>query len=314
MLSDVNGNSRVVYEACLQSDNNNLSTTCSPTNAAGDAFNIPGVGAPWPISRCPEGDFRNRWCSHGTHVAGIAAGRAGAFNGMAPLANIASFQVFTPFGSSFGIYDADLLGSVAHAASTWGIQNGHQPYIINMSLGGAPTSVPSSTATWINHDQFAASLTTLTGAGIPVIAAMGNQGRRSAMDTPASVNGVIKVGALINNNVSNQFSDFSNRVNPIYWGNETILFAPGGSTGAGINSSAAYTTTNYTTIEGTSQATPHISGLYAMLKSFAPTASISDVTNFIKTAPLVYNVTDNACPPNVVSCLDTVTVSGIRLP
>ncbi|HKX84630.1 MAG TPA: S8 family serine peptidase, partial [Pyrinomonadaceae bacterium] len=112
---------------------------------------------------------------HGTHVAALAAGRGGRpgdtasinilrnYQGVAPGANIISVRVLTNTGT----------GSSANLiqALNWILENrgGHNIRVVNISLGTAAVE------TWQN-DPLCRAVRKLTGAGVVVVAAAGNDG------------------------------------------------------------------------------------------------------------------------------------------
>jgi len=51
-------------------------------------------------------------CDHGTHVAGIAAGKSASFSGVAKDANLIAMQVFSRTGTSIGAYSSDVVRRV----------------------------------------------------------------------------------------------------------------------------------------------------------------------------------------------------------
>jgi len=79
-LKQASGALKVVSEACF-----------SDGDCPGGGSQSTAAGSGVPCSYAPSG------CRHGTHVAGIAAGRGGAFSGVARGAQLVSIQVFSRF-------------------------------------------------------------------------------------------------------------------------------------------------------------------------------------------------------------------------
>jgi subtilisin len=79
---------KVVSEACFSSTVSDRSI--GMCLSGGSSSTLPGSGGPCPVAGC----------EHGTHVAGIAAGKGAAFSGVAPDATIISVQVFSAFTSA----------------------------------------------------------------------------------------------------------------------------------------------------------------------------------------------------------------------
>ncbi|MFT3803345.1 MAG: S8 family serine peptidase [Burkholderiaceae bacterium] len=196
--------------------------------------------------------FRRDEKGHGTHCAGIVAGRgadAGVL-GIAPDAEIFSVKVF-PGGRL-----SDLVEGLQ-----WAID--HRMDVVSMSLG---LREPSA--------QLAMKLAEAAHQGIVLVAATGNDG--STLSHPAADEGVLGVGAFGStqafppdsahvlrvgalHDASSGFfvADFSNH------GPRTAFIAPG----VAIVSSVPG---GYAAWDGTSMACPHITGLAALLLGAHP--------------------------------------------
>ncbi|MEU1074765.1 MULTISPECIES: S8 family serine peptidase [unclassified Streptomyces] len=122
---------------------------------------------------------------HGTHVAGIIAGRAaqkGGVTGVAPGASILAYKVMDDAGEG---YTSDIVAGIEAAVDP---ANPHRADVINMSLGGYGDGT----------DPLGAAATAATRAGVVVVASAGNDGpRRGTVSTPAAGDGVIAVGASV---------------------------------------------------------------------------------------------------------------------
>jgi thermitase len=192
----------------------------------------------------PQDDY-----GHGTHVAGIAAARTNNSTGVAGLswqAKIMPVKALNNYGS--GGYE-DVASGVIYAAN-----NGAD--IINLSLGG---SVPSSVLE--DAVEYAHAL------GSVVVAATGNN--NSSVSYPARYPEVIAVAATDSND---QRASFSN------YGPEVDVAAPGVS----IRSTYWWSGSTYGWMSGTSQASPHVAGLAALIWSVSPGLSNTQVESIIK--------------------------------
>ncbi|MGV7002489.1 S8 family peptidase [Priestia megaterium] len=178
---------------------------------------------------------------HGTHVAGtIAALQNGTgVVGVAPKAKLLICKVLGGDGS--GSYDWIIEG--IKYATNWRGKNGERVRVISMSLGG-PDDVPAL------HQ----AVKDAVAQGILFVCAAGNEGD-SKEDTyeyayPGGYNEVIEVGAV---DLSGRLSSFSNN------NTEVDCVAPG------EDIVSTYPGSQYAKLSGTSMATPHVSGVLAVL-------------------------------------------------
>ncbi len=165
---------------------------------------------------------------HGTHVAGtVGAVRDGVgVAGVAPRAELYGVKVLDKNGS--GQY------SWIVAGIQWAVEN--KMHVVNMSLGGR-----SGTA------ALAAAMTAAHKAGVALVCAAGNDS--GAVNFPARYPEAIAVSASASND---SIASFSSR------GPEIAVIAPGVS---------VYSTRRgggYTSMSGTSMASPHAAGLAAL--------------------------------------------------
>jgi uncharacterized repeat protein (TIGR01451 family) len=195
---------------------------------------------------------------HGTHVAGIAVGSRDATGqaiGMAPGARWIAVKMLNNFGYGYT--------SWIHAAFEWLLAPAGDPAL-------APDVVNGSWGSASGADQtFRADLQALRAAGIVPVFAAGNEGPfPSSVGSPASYPEAIAVGATDD---LDRVTSFSSR-GPSHWGEiKPELAAPG----AQIRSALPGGT--YGTYNGTSQATPHVTGLVALLLQADPTLTVDGV-------------------------------------
>lgn len=182
---------------------------------------------------------------HGTHVAGTIAANANGRGvmGVAPEAKLLICKVLS--GDGGGYYDWIIEG-IKHAIN-WRGPNGERVRIINMSLGG-PDDVREL------HDAVNEAVLN----DILVVVAAGNEGDDSE-DTfeiayPSSYNEVIEVGAVELNKELAYFSNNNNQVD---------CCAPG------MSIKSTYLGSRYAVLDGTSMATPHVSGALALIINYA---------------------------------------------
>lgn len=173
---------------------------------------------------------------HGTNVAGIV-------RLVAPSARVLALDVFTGRTAS-SVHTA--------AAIDWVIANRDAYHIVavNMSLGHGGFTAPCPS------DALSVAAQRLRDAGIVPVIASGNDGFTNAISSPGCAPAAVSVGAT---NSSGVVASFSNSASFL-----TIL-APGVSIdAAGI------------VMSGTSQATPHVAGAIAALRTAYPDDSVSD--------------------------------------
>lgn len=262
-----------------------------------------------------DNDPMDDYC-HGTHVAGIIAGQgnAGTQTGIAPGAKIMAIKVLddTGYGS-----DSDLISGVHFAMY-------HGADIINLSLGD-PEMGPSA----IYRDLFV----TVKEAGIVASVAAGNVGdTQYTYPVPYNVEcpgncpppwlhpdqvnlisggttAVICVGATDSNDAHCSFSS----VGPVTWASgpnvgeytdypyqngdasQPGLIRPDISApGKNVTSLNYQTGTGYVAYDGTSMATPCVSGVLALLLEASPELSPAELDSIIElTAANAGNTTKN---------------------
>lgn len=251
---------KVVSEACYSNSGSGGSSVCpggvSSSTASGSGVNCSGDSG----------------CSHGTHVAGIAAGKTVTsggltFSGVARDANIIAIQVFTLFSGAgncggsatcIGAYDADIISGLNRI---YALRSSYSITSVNMSLGGGRfyTDCNASEA------ATKTAIDTLAAANIATIIASGNDGFKDSISSPACISTSVSVGATYD--TSDSIASFSNS------SNQLSLLAPGVSIRSAIPGSA------YAVWDGTSMATPHVTGSWALIRQKAPSYSVANTLN-----------------------------------
>ncbi len=210
---------------------------------------------------------------HGSHVSGIAAGNSSTYKGVAPQAGIIAIQVFSRFDNSYFCggaphcvlsYDSD-----QYKALEWLYQNrfNYRIAAANLSLGGGSYNNQNS----CDNDNLALKniVQNLRGAGIATAIASGNDYSCNYIAAPGCISPAIAVGATNKNDVEAEFSNFYPTL--------LDLYAPG----VAITSSTGSSDSSYGSWQGTSMATPHVSGGFALLRSAAPGADINNIINYL---------------------------------
>lgn len=189
---------------------------------------------------------------HGTHVAGIIGAKDNSIGtvGAAPDASIYAVKVLGANGSGL---TSDIIFGI-----DWAIAN--KMNIINLSLGTQQDSLALKEA--INK---------ATNNGIIVIAAAGNDGNATGtgdtVDYPAKYDNVIAVGATDSSNKKASFSSA---------GPAVTVSAPGVSILSTLNNGS------YGYKQGTSMATPYVSGIVALYKEAYPNYNAVQIQQLVE--------------------------------
>jgi len=201
---------------------------------------------------------------HGTHVAGIIAGNGtaseGRYVGMAPEALIYAAKVLRDDGSG---RMSDVM-----AGMEWAVDQEVQ--VINLSLG---SDVPSD-----GTDPLSELCDAVVAEGIVVCVAAGNAGPApGSVGSPASARQVITIGATTDDDRIASFSsrgptkDGRTKPDVVFPGVDIVACrATGTHMGTPVGE-------HYTQASGTSMATPHASGVAALLLEARPSLKPADV-------------------------------------
>lgn len=192
---------------------------------------------------------------HGTHVTstvgGTGAASDGKEKGVAPEATLAVGKVLSDQGSGS---ESQII-----AGMEWAARDVHAK-VISMSLG---STEPSD-----GTDPMAAAVDTLSEeTGALFVIAAGNTGARSSIGSPGAADSALTVGAVDSNDDAAYFTS----AGPRYGDNalKPDLSAPG----VGILAARSQLVSGsgyYTSMSGTSMATPHVAGVAALLAQEHP--------------------------------------------
>ena len=271
---------KVVAQACFSNANGRGSGASLCPGSAGTSL-AAGAGLNCQI----EG------CGHGTHVAGIAAGRATgsiSFSGVAPDATIIAVQVFTRFESGCGSAPAPCVASytsdqLAALEYIYTLRAQFSIAAVNMSLG---SSVRTSAC---DTDSRKDAIDLLRAANIATVVSAGNQGSSTGLSAPACVSSAISVGSTGDGSYgasADRVSSYSNSAAFL------SLLAPG----QGIQSSVPG---SYAVMSGTSMAAPHVAGAWALLKSQKPGATVSEVLQALRSSAPITDTRNNLTTPRI---------------
>ncbi len=271
-----------------------------PTDA-GDWEDVGECGNPGPL-------IPSSW--HGTHVTGTAAAMTNNGVGVAGV-NWNSLILPVRVLGKCGGFTSDVVDGMVWAA---GLADSGSPDfqvnanpadVLNLSLGGAgPCSATEQTAI----DQ-------ITAGGTTVVIAAGNSGLDASTHSPGNCNRVITVAAT---NRAGGRAFYSN------FGSVVEIAAPGGETAIAANGVLSTVNTGLTTpdagplgdtyafYQGTSMATPHVSGIVSLMLSvnsaLTPTRVLNELQANARAFPTGtgFDCTTTTCGAGIVDAAAVV--------
>ena len=185
-------------------------------------------------------------------------------------------HALTAYGSDIGL----ALEHVYSLRTTYSIA------AVNMSLGGDWFTEPC--------DAVSPALTTiinnLRDANIATVIASGNGSQTNAISYPACISSAISVGATTKQNGIAGFSNSASFLSLLAPGVSVISSVPGGGYGGA---------------SGTSMATPHVAGAWAVIKSAAPIASIDEVLDSLQATGIPITDPRNGITKSLIQIGDT---------
>lgn len=219
---------------------------------------------------------------HGTFVAGACSGNGalscGKYSGIAPKTNIVSLKALNSKGEA----SADKILN----AMEW-VYNNHKEYnikVVCMSFGSEPLGF---------NDPIMNGADALWNAGVVVVAAAGNSGPEySTIKSPGVSKNVITVGGFNDNRIKDgeynenyfEVADFSSR-GPAFQRFKPDLVAPS------VDIISCGIKEPYTTLSGTSVATPMVAGLCTLILEKYPRLSPQEVKRALLSCcrPICFN-------------------------
>ena len=287
---------KVAEEACFSTnDPNSFATSVCPGGV--ESSFVEGSGLPCDV--LPD-------CDHGTHVAGIAAGNGqdGAvapFSGVAKGAKIMAVQIFTMISNSLTCSSFSLPSPCA-LAFTSDIMAGLQRVFnrraalnfaaVNMSLGGGRFDSNCDV------DPLKPIIDSLRSADIATVVAAGNGGFTNALSSPACISSAVSVGSTEDGSLgttADEVSSFSNSASFL------SLLAPGQWIDSSIPGGG------FANFAGTSMATPHVAGAFAILKQATPTATVDQLLSALQGAGLPVTDARNSITKPRIRILDALS-------
>lgn len=245
----------------------------------------PGTGG-W--AECPYQS--SSW--HGTHVAGLVAAGANGFGtvGVAPGVRILPVRVLGPCGrGSLDSIAAGILWAAGYSLDGFPMNN-HPADVINLSLGGfGPCS-----------DLEQAVIDVATSLGSLVVVAAGNSSFDAAYFSPANCHNTITVGSSLNIGSRASYSNYGSTID---------VYAPGGGDPSRDGQDGLLSTVDsggrgpkgddYARLQGTSMASPVVSGVAALVKSMKRDATPGELAAAIRASAVGCRA--NTCPVGIVN-------------
>jgi subtilisin family serine protease len=218
----------------------------------------------------PYDDF-----GHGTHVAGTIAALTDNNKGVSGV-NWNTKLMAVKVLDSGGVGDFALTAQGINYAAANGAK------VINLSLGGAGfcSQVP----------YLQDSITYARSQGTTVVVAAGNSGQDAGLDTPGNCDGVITVGAVGPTNTKAYYSNYGSTVD---------IAAPGGDSSICSRPSSlcevlsTWPQNQYEILQGTSMATPHVSGVVSLMLAINPNLTPDQIETMLKASADPLNTDPN---------------------
>jgi len=204
---------------------------------------------------------------HGTHISGIVAAN-GSIKGVAPSARIIMIKACNAAGSCSSDDVKAGIDWCVNNASTFNIS------VISMSLGADCDLYPEDCySTYCNEEFEASSINAAVAKNISVVIATGNDGNLTHISSPSCVQNATSVGSIRKNDATFDYNrnSITKFIAPGYSINSTYLLSAGG---------------NYASGSGTSMATPHVAGAFALLNQLIKkqdnrNATVSEIENVL---------------------------------
>jgi subtilisin family serine protease len=287
---------KVIHQACFSTIDNDFSVSSLCPN--GQISQIGGDAA----SPCVGFDG----CDHGTHVAGIAAGDGTTFSGVAPEADIMAIQVFSSSTDSFlcdlfgqappciGVATSDEILGLDHVLDQ---KNNFNIASVNLSLGGGSFTSPC------DSELEAGVINSLKLAGIATVAASGNEFTTNAITSPACISDAISVGSTNGFGTESSFSNSASFLD---------LLAPGENITSSVPGGVHFLGGNVNEFDGTSMATPHVAGAFAVMRSANPNATVDEILNALKNTGVSVTIHNGQSKPRIQIDAAIAQLSNLR--
>jgi subtilisin family serine protease len=194
---------------------------------------------------------------HGTEVASVAAGAAGAMRGVSPTSPVFSVRIFNSTGDSSS--DIVVKGITAALGAGAGV--------INISAAGAIAD-----ATPTDNRVLTVAIAQAFNAGVMVVAPSGNEGKTQA-DAPGAYPHVLTVGSGTSAGGRDLFSNSGPWVDLLSLGSDVVTATP-----------TSICSSGYASVKGTSFAAPAVAGAAAILQAVKPGITAQQLFDLVRHA------------------------------
>ncbi len=226
---------------------------------------------------------------HGTHVAGIIASNDPTYRGMAPGASLENVKVLNRYGWG---YTSDIISGL-----DWAVINNAD--VISMSLGAAIRPCDGS-------DAMSLAVDNTVSKGVIVVVAAGNSGSSGGtINSPGCSKKAITVGAVDDNDAITWFSSRGptgdGRTKP-------DIVAPG------LYITSTSNGNGFVTFSGTSMATPHVSGVIALMLEANSSLTYSEVFDVLQQNATKLNYDSNTAGAGRIDAYSSYFTVKTKLP
>ena len=230
---------------------------------------------------------------HGTHVAGTIAAVTNNSSGVAGVAFGAKVVPARVLGKCGG-YTSDIADAIiwSSGGSVSGVPaNANPAKVLSISLGGSG-ACDTTTQNAINSAR---------SRGASVIVAAGNSNANASGFSPANCSGVVTVASVNRSGGKSYFSNYGATVEVAAPGGDVRVSASNGILSTLNTGTTTPASDSYAFYQGTSMATPHVSGVAALMLSVKPTLTPDQVTSILQSTARAFPATCSQCGTGIVN-------------